>query len=90
MQCLLFSLPDLQSETERRREVIGFRKIKLPTDYTLLVFTTLEEYDDPTDTRVSLFLNSFLDKITAQFGTERGNRVRNAVSDFLDSQFAGN
>ena len=32
-----------------------FRKIKLPTSYTLLVFTTLGEYDDPADTRVSVY-----------------------------------
>lgn len=49
------ALPDLQPEAERRREVIEYRKIKLPTGYTLLVFTTLGEYDDPTDTRVSVY-----------------------------------
>jgi hypothetical protein len=35
--------------------VTGFRKIKLPTGYTLLVFTELTEYGNSTDARVSVY-----------------------------------
>lgn len=34
---------------------MGFRKLRLPTGYTLLVFTELTEYDNSTDTRVSVY-----------------------------------
>lgn len=34
---------------------MGFRKLRLPTGYTLLVFTELTEYDNATDTRVSVY-----------------------------------
>lgn len=34
---------------------MGFHKLRLPTGYTLLVFTELTEYDNSTDTRVSVY-----------------------------------
>lgn len=34
---------------------MGCRKIRLPTGYTLLVFSELTEYESATDTRVSVY-----------------------------------
>ena len=44
-----------KGEVLRGWEVVGFRKIRLPTGYTLLLFTELTEYDSSTDTRVSVY-----------------------------------
>lgn len=55
MRALLDALPDLQPEAERGREVTKFRKIRLPSGYTMLVFSQLTEYDYSTDTRVSVY-----------------------------------
>jgi hypothetical protein len=54
VQRLFAALPDLQP-SERGWEVSEFRKIRLPTGYTLLVFTQLTEYDNDTDARVSVY-----------------------------------
>ena len=50
---------------------------------------TKAQYADAYLRTFPLFLDSFLNRITAQFGTERGNQVRNTVTAFLESEFAG-